>query len=122
MGQGVDADGFGWQLSASSTSGTVITSGGQPIGADLSDEEDGAQKPLPERLVMELAAHRSLALREAIGRSPEVALALLLLKLVMDNRPHLLCLGRLSRNSVRHVYISAQAHDLKDSVVARLID
>jgi ParB family chromosome partitioning protein len=31
---------------------------------------------------MELTAHRTLALREAIGRSPDVALTLLLLKLV----------------------------------------
>jgi ParB family transcriptional regulator, chromosome partitioning protein len=38
--------------------GTVITSGGQPIGGDLpEDEDDGALKPLPERLVMELAVH-----------------------------------------------------------------
>ncbi|MEP6187889.1 hypothetical protein [Roseibium sp.] len=41
-------------------------SGGQPIGADLPEDEDvGALKPLPERLVMELTAHRTLALREA---------------------------------------------------------
>ena len=32
----------------------------------------------------ELTAHRTLALREAIGRSPDVALTLLLLKLVTD--------------------------------------
>ena len=48
------------------------------------DEDDGALKPLPERLIMELTAHRTLALREAIGRSPDVALTLLLLKLVTD--------------------------------------
>ncbi|MCV2866384.1 hypothetical protein OE647_16835 [Defluviimonas sp. WL0075] len=48
--------------------GTVITSGGQPIGADLSDEEDdGALRPLPERRVMDLTAHRTLALREALA-------------------------------------------------------
>ena len=58
-----------------------LMSGGQPIGADLpEDEDDGAPKPLPERLVMELTAHRTLALREAIGRSPDVALTLLLLE------------------------------------------
>ena len=64
---------------------TVIMSGGQPIGADLpEDEDDGALKPLPERLAMELTANRTLTLREAIGRSPDVALTLLLLKLVTD--------------------------------------
>ncbi len=82
-GQGGDAGGNGWQPSAISAEGTVITSGGQQIGADVSEEEqDGALKPLPEWLVMEMTAHPTLALREAIGRSPDVALTLLLLKLV----------------------------------------
>jgi ParB family chromosome partitioning protein len=45
--------------------GTVVTSDGQQIGANSSeDEDDEALKPLPERLVMELTAHRTLALRE----------------------------------------------------------
>jgi len=123
MGQGTDALGSGWQSSATSMGGTVITSGGQPIGADLSeDEEDGALKPLPERLVMELTAHRTLALREAIGRSPDVALTLLLLKLVTDTFRTSSASGSCLEASVRHVYMSAQASDLKDSVVAKLVD
>lgn len=69
-GTGQDG-GSGWQPSAISAGGTVITSGVQPIGAGLSkDEEDGALKPLPKRLLMELTAHRTLTLQEAIGRSP----------------------------------------------------
>jgi ParB family chromosome partitioning protein len=75
MRQGGDIGGSGWQSSGASVGGTIITTNGQPIGADPSEEEDdGALKPLPERLVMELTAHRTLALREAIGRSPEIAL------------------------------------------------
>ena len=123
MGQGADVGGSGWQPSASSTPGTVITSGGQPISTDLSDEEDdGALKPLPERLVMELTAHRTLALREAMGRSPDVALTLLLLKLVTDTFRASSAMGSCLEASVRHVYMSAQAPDLKDSVVAKLVD
>ena len=123
MGQGADAGGSGWQPSVTSLRGTVITSGGQPISADLSeDEEDGALKPLPERLVMELTAHRTLALREAIGRSPDVALTLLLLKLVTDTFRTSSGTGSCLEASVRHVYMSAQAPDLKDSVVAKLVD
>ncbi len=103
--------------------GTVITSGGQPIGVDTSEEEDdGALKPLPERLVMELTAHRTLALREAVGRSPDVALTLLLLKLVTDTFRTSSASGSCLEASVRHVYMSAQAPDLKDSVVAKLVD
>ena len=76
-------DGQGAELSTRSNvdgivHGTMITSAGQALGANVPDDEDhGALKPLPERLVMELTAHRTLALREAVGRSPDVALTLL---------------------------------------------
>ena len=123
MGQAGDVGGSGWQNPVASVGGTVITSGGQPIDADLSEEEeDGALKPLPERLVMELTAHRTLALREAIGRSPDVALTLLLLKLVTETFRTSNASGSCLEASVRHVYMSAQAPDLKDSVVAKLVD
>lgn len=123
MGQGGDVGVSNWNPSATSAGGTVITSGGHPIGADASDEEDdGALKPLPERLVMEMTAHRTLALREAIGRSPDVALTLLLLKLVTDTFRTSSATGSCLEASVRHVYMSAQAPDLKDSVVAKLVD
>ncbi|QRF68763.1 ParB/RepB/Spo0J family partition protein [Ponticoccus alexandrii] len=123
MGQGGDVGVSNWKPSAISAGGTVITSGGHPIGADASDEEDdGALKPLPERLVMELTAHRTLAMREAIGRSPDVALTLLLLKVVTDTFRTSSASGSCLEASVRHVYMSAQAPDLKDSVVAKLVD
>jgi ParB family chromosome partitioning protein len=123
MGQGGVVGVSSWKPSATSAGGTVITSGGQPIGAEPSeDEDDGALKPVPERLVMELTAHRTLALREAIGRSPDVALTLLLLKLVTDTFRTSSAVGSCLETSVRHVYMSAQAPDLKDSVVAKLVD
>jgi ParB family transcriptional regulator, chromosome partitioning protein len=123
MGQGGDVGVSCWNPSTTSPGGTVISSGGQPIGTDASeDEDDGALKPLPERLVMELTAHRTLALREAITRSPDVALTLLLLKLVTDTFRTSSSSGSCLEASVRHVYMSAQAPDLKDSVVAKLVD
>jgi ParB family chromosome partitioning protein len=122
------ADGQGAELSAASSTdgvghGTVITSAGQALGVNVpDDEDDGALKPLPERLVMELTAHRTLALREAVGRSPDTALTLLLLKLVNDTFRTSSSAGSCLEASVRHVYMSAQASDLKDSVVAKLVD
>ena len=80
-GQGDDRD-FNDGYGSAASFGTVIMSGGQPIGyGPLENEDDGALKPLPERLVMELTAHRALSLSEAIGRSPDVALTPLLLML-----------------------------------------
>ncbi|MGY6709026.1 MAG: ParB/RepB/Spo0J family partition protein [Rhizobiaceae bacterium] len=43
-------------------------------GADNSgDEEDDAVRPLPERLVTELTAHRTIALRDALASDPHIA-------------------------------------------------
>ena len=103
--------------------GTIITSNGQLLGADLpEDEDDGVLKPLPERLLMELTAHRTLALREAVGRSPDVALTLLLLKLVTDTFRTSSASGSCIELSVRHLYLSAQSPELKDSIVAKAVD
>ncbi len=50
---------------------TVITVGGE---AESPDEEEDTVKPLPERLVTELTAHRTLALRDALANNPHVAM------------------------------------------------
>ena len=107
------ADGQGAELSVPSSAdgvdhGTVITSAGQALGANMpDDEDDGALKHLPERLVMDLTAHRTLALREAVGRSSDVALTLLLLKLANDTFRTSSSAGSCLEASVRHVYTSA---------------
>ena len=122
-GQGGNVGVSAYQLPVGTSAATVITSGGQPFSADLPDEEDdGALKPLPERLVMELTAHRTLALREAIGRLPDVALTLLLMKFVNDTFRSSGASGSCLEASVRTVYLSAQAPDLKDSTVAKAVD
>lgn len=50
----------------------VITIGGTPTGEDESDEDD-TLRPLSERLVTELTAHRTLALRDAVAIDPDIA-------------------------------------------------
>lgn len=97
----------------------VITIGGQdPEGDD--DEEDDGVKPLPERLVIELTAHRTLALRESVANHPHVALTALLHKLVLDafkRTAH----GSAVEAVVREVHFPVQATDLKDSASAKAI-
>src|SRR5690606_3284647 len=53
---------------------TVITIGGDGSSAavEAAEEEDGI-KPLPDRLVIELTAHRTLALRDALANDPDTA-------------------------------------------------
>jgi ParB family chromosome partitioning protein len=96
----------------------VVTIGGQSNEPE-EDEDDGV-KPLPERLVIELTAHRTLALRNAVAEHPDVAMTMLLHKLVSDTFRHTAPTGCLEA-SVRHVFFSAQSEELKDSIPAREI-
>ncbi|WP_336810107.1 ParB/RepB/Spo0J family partition protein [Bosea sp. MMO-172] len=98
---------------------TVITLGGEPVEAE--DDEDDAFKPLPERLVIELTAYRTLALANALAEHPQVAMTMLLHKLVRDAF-HVAHQGGCLQASVRDVYLGAQGPDLKDSPAASAIE
>jgi len=92
----------------------TITIGGQPTEPD---EEEDALKPLPDRLLTELTAHRTLALRDALAGNPRVAMTALLHKLVVDTFQHRSGAGCLEA-SVRHVFFPVQADELKNSASA----
>jgi ParB family transcriptional regulator, chromosome partitioning protein len=97
---------------------TVITIGGAPAEDDR-DEEDGV-KPLPDRLLAELTAHRTLALQDAVANNPHAAMTTLLHKLCLDIFRYAspdTCL----EVSLRHVTMPFQAPGLKDSVSANAI-
>jgi len=97
----------------------VITLGGQPAEPDEEDEAETI-RPLPDRLISELTAHRTLALRDAVASNPQVAMTALLHRLVTDCfLPHSTkgCLEA----QVREVHLPAQAEDLRDSTSARAI-
>ena len=97
----------------------VITLGGQSSEPEEEDDTDTI-KPLPDRLVSELTAHRTLALRDAVAVNPHVAITALLHRLVTDCfLPHSTkgCLEA----QVREVHFPAQAEDLRDSASAKAI-
>ncbi|RKD74875.1 ParB/RepB/Spo0J family partition protein [Rhizobium sp. WW_1] len=96
----------------------VITIGGQ--AAEPEDDEDDAIKPLPDRLVTELTAHRTLALRNALAENPHVAMTALLHKLVSDAFQHRMYKGAME-TSVSHVFFPVQDDALKDSPSARAV-
>ena len=57
---------------ASGVTAIVLDSGLNPVAAE--DDDDGdAVKPLSERLLAELSAHRTVALRNAVAAHPDVA-------------------------------------------------
>lgn len=98
----------------------VITIGGQ--SADTDDEEENVIKPLPERLVSELTAHRTLALRDAVGGNPHVALTALLHKLVRDTFQRTSTSGASLQASVNHVFFREQGKDLAETAYAKSVN
>jgi len=94
----------------------VITIGGEPL-VDAGEDEEDALKPLSERLLGELSAHRTLALRNAVAQHPQVALTLLLHRLVSDTFRSVAANSCLQA-SVSHVFFPVQGAELKDSISA----
>ena len=84
------------------------------------EDEDDTVKPLPDRLVSELTAYRTLALREAVANNPHVAMTALLHKLCLDTFQHAAS-GNCLEASVRQVFFSIQPADLKDSPPAKAV-
>ncbi len=95
----------------------VITIGSQ---AEPEEDEDNAIRPLPDRLVSELTAYRTLALRDAVANNPRVAMTALLHKLCLDTFQHSAS-GACLEASVRQVFFSIQPADLKDSLSAKAV-
>ncbi len=117
-GEAPEADSITGDPAAPAVQRAVITIDGQSTEPE-EDEDDGI-KPLPERLVIELTAHRTLALRDAVAHHPHVAMTMLLHKLVSDTFQQRSAASCLEAN-VRHVFFPAQADDLKDSLSAKTV-
>jgi len=96
----------------------VITIGGEPVDAE--DDEDDSIKPLPERLVIELTAHRTLALHEALANNPHVAMTALLHRMVMQ-RYHYAAPTGCMEISVQQPNFGMQGSDLGDTPSAKAI-
>lgn len=116
-GEGAAPDGGASSIPA--VQRAVITVGGQAAEPE-EEEEDSAIKPLPERLISELTAHRTLALHDALANNPHVAMTALLHRLVME-RYHYSAPSGCLEVTVRHHFYSAQGTDLKDSPSAKAI-
>jgi ParB family chromosome partitioning protein len=95
----------------------IITIGGQP---EAEEDEDDTVKPLPDRLMSELTAYRTLALRDAVANNPQIAMTALLHKLCLDTFQHA-APGACLEASVRHVFFSVQPAELKDSPSAKAV-
>ncbi|WP_066918818.1 ParB/RepB/Spo0J family partition protein [Methylobacterium sp. CCH5-D2] len=117
---GVQAPAGGGTAAGPTVQRAIITIGGAPVAPQPEPEEEDGLRPLSDRLLCELTAHRTLALRDAVANDPQVALTLLLHKLVLDTFRFRTAQGCLEA-SVREVHLAAQADNLKDSACARAV-
>lgn len=100
---------------------TTITIGGNPAPEAETPDEDDTIRPLSDRLVTELTAHRTLALRDALATDPDMAFVAVL---------HALCLGTFYTHAsdtcleitAKSTGFRAQAPGLQDTVSAKAID
>ncbi|BCH29838.1 chromosome partitioning protein ParB [Mesorhizobium sp. L-8-10] len=120
-GSGGDADIDGIDADVDpSARRTVITIGSQPTDTD--DDEGDVIKPLPERLVTELTAERTLALRERLANNPSVAFLAVLHKFCRDVFSRYISYSPAMEVSVRNTGFSLQAPGLKDTPAAQAIE
>jgi ParB family chromosome partitioning protein len=99
----------------------VITIGGAPADPDNAEAETDDVRPLSERLLTELTAHRTLALRDAFANDPGTAFTAVL---------HNLCLAAFYRYSAatcleisaKNTSFTVQAPGLADSASAKAIE
>ncbi|TPI11630.1 ParB/RepB/Spo0J family partition protein [Mesorhizobium sp. B4-1-3] len=98
----------------------TITLGGQ--STEPQDDDEDAIKPLPDRLITELTAERTLALRDKLATDPPTAFLAVLHKFVRDAFFRHSGQGVAMEVSVRGTVFPAQSADLRDTAYARSID
>jgi ParB family chromosome partitioning protein len=106
------------ELDGSVESATIGGASAEPVA---NPDDDDRSKPLSDRLIIELTAHRTLALRDAVASDPGTAFLAML---------YTACLGTFYgvssasclEISVKSTSFSAQAPGLSDSASAQAID
>jgi ParB family chromosome partitioning protein len=100
---------------------TAITvAGTSPEPAE--DEEDEAAKSLPDRLITELTAHRTLALRDAVAEHPSIAFLAVLHNFVLTTLYRFASSASCLEIAIHTPAFPAQAPGLKESASAKAID
>lgn len=119
-----EEDGANGDGEASGEAGDAEATGPDAVdrdGGDAAEAEEEGLKPLPERLVSDLTAWRTLALQDAFAQNPQAAFAAVLHALVLSafyRTSHETCLEL----SVSTVYFTNEPTGLRECAPARSID
>lgn len=120
IGQGLDMSSTGGQEVTVPVHGTVISVAG--ASAEAEEDDEGATKPLPDRLITELTAHRTLALRDALAENPAITFQAVLHNFVLATFYRFASSGSCLEIGLDPPTFPAQAPGLKERVSAKAID
>ncbi|WP_108523013.1 ParB/RepB/Spo0J family partition protein [Bradyrhizobium algeriense] len=120
IGQGADTSSTGGQEVAASVPGAVISVAGGPTEAEEDDED--VTKPLPDRLLIELTAHRTLALRDALAENPAIAFQAVLHNFVLATYYRFASSGSCLEIGLRTPTFPVQAPGLRESESAKAVE
>ena len=112
-GQSTDGPAPGVQRTAISVAGPA---------ADTEDEDEDAARPLPDRLITELTAHRTLALRDALAESPAITFQAVLHNFVLTAFYRFATSGSCLEIGLRTPTFPTQAPGLRDSASAKAVE
>ncbi|MBK3773884.1 DNA-binding protein [Azospirillum brasilense] len=117
------ANGGGGAVAAqpAAIAGGASVSAPVPVAGAATSEDDEGLRPLPERLLIELSVHRTLALRDALAKDPDTAFLAMLHALCLrtfTQRPGASCLEL----ELKSAGFGVQPPDLAASAAARAID
>ncbi|MFC3098386.1 ParB/RepB/Spo0J family partition protein [Alteraurantiacibacter palmitatis] len=106
------------QTASAGADGAAVST---PVAADSDDDDDEVIKPLPDRLVAELTASRTVALQDAFAQNPSVAFAAVLHAMVLTTFYQVRTESCLEL-SVSRVYFPFQASGLRESAAVKAME
>ncbi|RXH41572.1 ParB/RepB/Spo0J family partition protein [Bradyrhizobium zhanjiangense] len=120
VGQDAGALSTEGQEEGASVQRTVIAVAGSAPDAEEDDED--AARPLPDRLITELTAHRTLALRDALAENPAIAFQAVLHNFVLTAFYRFASSGSCLEIGLRTPNFPTQAPGLRESVSAKAVE
>lgn len=90
--------------------------------ADTEDDDEDAARPLPDRLIIELTAHRTLALRDALAESPAITFQAVLHNFVLTAFYRFASAGSCLEIGLRTPTFPTQAPGLRESASAKAVE
>ncbi|MGY4299866.1 ParB family chromosome partitioning protein [Bradyrhizobium sp. i1.4.4] len=118
--QGADTQSTDGKAAGASVQRTVIAVAGG--AADTEDDDEDATKPLPDRLITELTAHRTLALRDALAENPAIAFQAVLHNFVLTAFYRFASSGSCLEIGLRTPTFPAQAPGLRECPSAKAVE